>query len=292
MNVNYYNVSVGDVSERMKDALNRMPDVEIDVLFSSVLTRAQVRDLNVEVFIEGEPNFKRMVEIAGVLEDYARIPIYVVPLNNAPSKLKLKALSKGVRLVVRDSRLYSLPLNETPSEAMDVDLKLNKVRVKGHRRTLPSQKANRGEIESLRLKLSSIREPCVKAILLFGSKARGESGDRSDVDLLVLHEGCRIHDAVLRRRHLYNVLREAVEGVAGLTVIDMELQRFLNPEEISPLLLNIYWDAIVLHDSTCSVETFLRRVRERISASGLKRVRSGRTYHWVLPEPLKKVKIL
>lgn len=132
----------------------------------------------------------------------------------------------------------------------------------------------------------------MKAVLLFGSKARGESRDRSDVDLLVLHEGCGIQDSVLRRRLLYNVIREAVGGEAGLTVVDMELHRFLNPGEVNPLLLNIYWDAIVLHDSTGSVEAFLKRVRGRISASGLKRVRSGKAYHWVLPEPLKKVEIL
>lgn len=156
----------------------------------------------------------------------------------------------------------------------------------------PLQKANYREVESLKRVLSSIREPCVKAVLLFGSRARGESGDRSDVDLLVLHEGCSIQDAVLRRRSLYNVLREAVGGEAGLTLIDMELQRFLNPGEVTPLLLNIYQDAIVLRDSTGSVESFLRKVREGISASGLKRVRSGKAYRWVLPEPLKKVKIL
>ncbi|MBO3809959.1 MAG: nucleotidyltransferase domain-containing protein [Candidatus Brockarchaeota archaeon] len=156
----------------------------------------------------------------------------------------------------------------------------------------PLQKASYTEVGSLKRVLSSIREPCVKAVLLFGSRARGESVERSDVDLLVLHEGCGIQDAVLRRRRLYNVLREAVGGEAGLTLIDMELQRFLNPSEVTPLLLNIYQDAIVLHDSTGSVEGFLRRVRERISESGLKRVRSGKAYHWVLPEPLKKVKIL
>jgi hypothetical protein len=97
---------------------------------------------------------------------------------------------------------------------------------------------------------------------------------------------------VLRRRRLYNVLREVVGGKADLTVIDMELEHFLNPGEVSPLLLNIYWDAIVLYDITCSVEDFLKKVRKRISASGLKRVRSGKAYSWVLPEPLKEVKIL
>ncbi|MEM2897201.1 MAG: nucleotidyltransferase domain-containing protein [Candidatus Bathyarchaeia archaeon] len=48
----------------------------------------------------------------------------------------------------------------------------------------------------------------IKAVVMFGSRARGESGERSDFDLLVFHEGCGIDDPVLRRRHLYCLLKE------------------------------------------------------------------------------------
>lgn len=149
------------------------------------------------------------------------------------------------------------------------------------------------DVELLRQRLQSLKESYIKAILLFGSKARGESRDRSDVDLLVLHEGCEVEDAVLRRRHLYNLLREAIgEESEELTVVDMELKRFLKPREITSLLLNIYWDAVVVYDLTGSVEGFLKGVRDKILKSGLKRVRDGKAYYWVLPEPLKEVKIL
>ena len=149
------------------------------------------------------------------------------------------------------------------------------------------------DVELLRRRLRSLKESCIKAILLFGSKARGESRERSDVDLLVLHEGCEVEDAVLRRRRLYNLLREAIgEESEELTVVDMELKRFLKPREITSLLLNIYWDAVVVYDLTGSVEGFLKGVRDKILKSGLKRVRDGKAYYWVLPEPLKEVKIL
>ncbi|MEM3372354.1 MAG: nucleotidyltransferase domain-containing protein [Candidatus Korarchaeum sp.] len=145
----------------------------------------------------------------------------------------------------------------------------------------------------LRDRLKRIREPCVKAVLLFGSRARGESRDRSDIDLLVLHEGCGIEEAVIRRRYLYDLLRDALgEGFEDITLIDMELNAFLKPSEISSLLLNVYWDAIVVYDETGALEGFLRYVREKIVESGLKRVRDGRSYYWILPEPLKEVKIL
>ncbi|MEM4581238.1 MAG: hypothetical protein QW092_02585, partial [Candidatus Korarchaeum sp.] len=111
--------------------------------------------------------------------------------------------------------------------------------------------------------------------------------------LLVLHEGCGIEEAVIRRRYLYDLLRDALgEGFEDITLIDMELNAFLKPSEISSLLLNVYWDAIVVYDETGALEGFLRYVREKIVESGLKRVRDGRSYYWILPEPLKEVKIL
>ncbi len=126
MSVNYYRVSLGDISKRLRKALNSMPDVKIAVLFGSALTSNLVRDLDVGVYMDGEPDFKRVIEIGGVLEDSTGIPVDVVPLDKAPPRLRLKALSKGVRLVARDSKLYAILLSEALSEAMDVDLKLRK----------------------------------------------------------------------------------------------------------------------------------------------------------------------
>jgi predicted nucleotidyltransferase len=128
---------------------------------------------------------------------------------------------------------------------------------------------------------------------MFGSRARGESIEKSDLDLLVLYEGCEIQDPILRRRHLYKCLREAIEeDFEEITVIDMELEHFLKPMEITALLLNVYWDAIVVYDRTGILRDFLKRVREKIVESGLKRVRDGRAYYWVLPKPMEEVKIL
>jgi len=149
------------------------------------------------------------------------------------------------------------------------------------------------DVELLRSRLTDLNESYVKAVVMFGSRARGESGEKSDVDLLVLHEDCEIQDPVVRRRHLYNRLREAVgQDFEDVTVVDMELEQFLKPKEITALLLNVYWDAVVVYDKTETLRGFLEHVREKIAKSGLKRVRDGRAYHWVLPKPMMEVKIL
>ena len=149
------------------------------------------------------------------------------------------------------------------------------------------------DVELLMGRLRDLEGSYVKAVVMFGSRARGESGERSDVDLLVLHEDCEIEDPVVRRRHLYKLVREAVgERFEDVTVVDMELERFLKPTEITALLLNVYWDAVVVYDKTEILRGFLGHVREKIVKSGLKRVKDGRAYYWVLPKPMREVKIL
>jgi hypothetical protein len=97
----------------------------------------------------------------------------------------------------------------------------------------------------------------------------------------------------MRRSVLYNLIWGAIGGeYEDVTVIDMELERFFDPEEITSLLLNLYWDGIVVYDETVAVGSFLVHVRERIVNSGLKRVRDGRAYYWTLPKPMKDVRIL
>jgi len=156
-----------------------------------------------------------------------------------------------------------------------------------------SDAGRRFDVKLLEESLSKLEETYIKAVLLFGSTARGESESKSDVDLLVLHEDCPIKDAVERRRFLYELLLKALRGkFEAITIIDMELKEFLKPKEITSLLLNIYWDAIVVYDEMGSLQSFLNHVRKRIAESGLRRVKNGKAYRWILPEPLKEVKIL
>lgn len=149
------------------------------------------------------------------------------------------------------------------------------------------------DIESLGYRLRHLRAPFIKAVVVFGSRARGEPKERSDVDLLVLFDDQENEDSVARRRNLYGLLREAVgEQYEDITLIDMRLEDFLRPHEVTPLLLNIYWDGIVVYDTTRTLHSFLDLIKDRIKKSGLKRISDGRAYRWELPEPMKEVKIL
>jgi len=72
----------------------------------------------------------------------------------------------------------------------------------------------------------------------------------------------------------------------------MDFDEFVNPSVVNPLLLNIYWDAVVLLDRSGVLQGFLVHVRRRIVESGLRRVKDGKAYYWVLLKPMAKVRIL
>lgn len=124
MSIRYYEVSVSEAAERLRRVLSGMPEVRIAVLFGSVTRRKFVRDVDVGVCLSSKEDLEDIIRLAGVLEDALEVPVDVVPLRRAPPKLRLKALLNGMKLVVRDKKLYAFMLSKALSEAVDVDLKL------------------------------------------------------------------------------------------------------------------------------------------------------------------------
>lgn len=99
-------------------------------------------------------------------------------------------------------------------------------------------------IGDLRPRLSKLVNDTFVAVILFGSLARCEADSRSGVDILVFHKNLGRIDRVRRRRAVYLAV-SALPRDYPLTVIDVDVDEFLNPGVVTPLLFNIYWDAVV-----------------------------------------------
>jgi hypothetical protein len=80
--------------------------------------------VDVGIYLEPQPRLRDLIKISNMLEDALGIPVDLVPLADAPPRLRLKAMLEGVRLIVRDRRLYDSLLIKSLGEAMDLDLKL------------------------------------------------------------------------------------------------------------------------------------------------------------------------
>ena len=126
----------------------------------------------------------------------------------------------------------------------------------------------------------------IAGVVLFGSAARGEEGERSDVDLLVLWEGLDKNGAL---RTVYDTVSRFFPPGIELTVLEAEYWIFVSTRKLTPLLINIAYDGVILYDKYGKLSEFLSRIKQGLGEKGLVRKRLGKSYYWVLPEPGSKV---
>ena len=121
------------------------------------------------------------------------------------------------------------------------------------------------------------------SLVLFGSTARGEAGEASDIDLLVVAEGFprSLRD---RRRPLLEEW-ERVRAASNLPAVEWNLVT-KSPDEArfrSPLYLDIVEDGILILDRDFFFERILSEMRERMRALGTRRVRlPDGSWYWDL----------
>ncbi|MGC8832188.1 MAG: nucleotidyltransferase family protein [Thermoproteota archaeon] len=143
--------------------------------------------------------------------------------------------------------------------------------------------------ETLKEKLLNIalENSFITGIILFGSVARGEETEKSDIDLLVLWEG-------LNPDNSYSYIYKNVSKYfprESVTILDMNYFDFLEVKDVTTLFINIVWDGIVVYDKYGKLESFLERVRSELIAKGIERKEVGKYYYWRLPKPGQKVKL-
>ena len=113
------------------------------------------------------------------------------------------------------------------------------------------------------------------AIVLFGSRARGEADEASDWDLLLIARNLP-RKPFQRHLHLKRMLPADWRGrVAMLAKTPEEFESYL-----TSLFLDIALDGIILHDSEGYMADRLARLRRLIQEQGLQRIRANGDLIW------------
>jgi len=125
--------------------------------------------------------------------------------------------------------------------------------------------------------------PHLVSLVLFGSVARGEAQQTSDIDVIVVAEAFP-RSLVERRRPLLALWEEARTS-RGLPYVEWNLVT-KTPEEArvrSPLYLDVVEDGIVIFDRHGFFQAVLQGMRERMRALGSRRIHlPGGTWYWDL----------
>jgi hypothetical protein len=119
----------------------------------------------------------------------------------------------------------------------------------------------------------------LRAVVLFGSVARGEATTTSDVDLLVVATQLP-HRPLVRSRLVHHGLAAvSTRRISVLAKTPDEVDR-----DVTPLLLEVGLDGIILLDRSFFVSRQIK-LRQLLRRLGLHRVREGREAHWEWDEP-------
>lgn len=138
-----------------------------------------------------------------------------------------------------------------------------------------------GPLERVKRRLLEEFGEMVVALGVFGSAARGESIERSDVDFLIVTKGGKPSDDM--RFAVYNAVHGEVRK--DVTILDVgEEEIFREDLEVTPFLLNLASDTNIIHDPTGKLTALFRRILEVAAKLHLERIRTPDGKYWWKPK--------
>ncbi|BFI76800.1 nucleotidyltransferase domain-containing protein [Sulfurisphaera ohwakuensis] len=130
------------------------------------------------------------------------------------------------------------------------------------------------------------------SIVLYGSVARGDNRNDSDVDLLIVMNNLP-KNSMLKRIRLFETRVEDKLKLdeywnKGYYIsLSPILKTPDEAEKISPLYLDMVYDAVILYDKDQFFTRILEKLKEKLRELGAERIIMGKKWYWILKKDSK-----
>ena len=123
VSISYYRIYLEELIPKLRRFFEERSDVLLAIIFGSSLRRSLVRDLDIAVLLERRLDLMSLCKLIARLEELTGVPVDLVPLDEAPPAIVLKALQEGRIIFARDKQIYPELLKRTIAETTDVKYK-------------------------------------------------------------------------------------------------------------------------------------------------------------------------
>jgi len=119
------------IATAIRNALSKDDNIILALMFGSILRRNAVRDIDIAVYADPEPDLAGLLELSSKLERSVGIPVDVSPLSKLEPCMRYRVMAGGVRILIRNERLFNELLHSAFSECQEVKLLLRQAVRKG-----------------------------------------------------------------------------------------------------------------------------------------------------------------
>ncbi|MBS7626975.1 nucleotidyltransferase domain-containing protein [Candidatus Bathyarchaeota archaeon] len=120
----YRDLKLERIVEVIEKTLLMDERITLALIFGSTLRRTKVMDIDLTVYATPQLNMRESLILASRLEERVGFPIDLSPLTELPPCMRYKAMSKGLKVVLKDKKIFNEILTSAFSQCQDLNLLL------------------------------------------------------------------------------------------------------------------------------------------------------------------------
>lgn len=126
---NLENFDKNKIIENIKNIILENEKILIAIIFGSILERNKIRDIDIAIYSIPNLNIEDLLALSDKIEEIVNIPIDVIPLIEIMPYMRYKIMTKGMRIIVKDKKLFNEVRNVAFSEFQEMKYMLSKRKI-------------------------------------------------------------------------------------------------------------------------------------------------------------------